>query len=186
MNASRLVSMAVGGIAWVLVWGAAPGCAPSVGAYCNRVCDCTGCDDSEHDECVTTFNDQREVARKASCEAEFNDALSCANTGFTCTGERPGFSGCDAEATKLSECSGGSAVFGNACEAAAALYIGHYEECTGQQIENTSNGTSCTAEEGRLVLCAAGCYAETSCAFVNGTGSSEESTAYADCVTTCY
>ena len=81
--ATMLRTMAAGTLGTML-WALAPGCGPSVGAYCNKICDCTGCSDSELDDCVDAIDDARKDAEDEGCSGEFDAYLSCLDGELTC------------------------------------------------------------------------------------------------------
>lgn len=109
------------------LWTMAQGCGPSIGSFCNKVCDCMGCSDSERDDCVDSLEDQRKAAEDEDCGGEFNDYLSCTSSELECEDDIATADGCDSEAEKLAECTKGSVVGGNAVLA----YCNNACDCTG-------------------------------------------------------
>lgn len=93
-------------MAVVLVGGAAPGCAPSAGAYCRKVCDCTGCDAAAEAECVDDLSDAQHRASKKECGDKFNAYFSCIDGQTKCVGGALEVEGCESEGEALVTCAG--------------------------------------------------------------------------------
>lgn len=85
------------------VLGAA-GCGPSASALCNKGCDCTGCSDSEYDECVDSFEDAQKAADDEGCSDQYSDYIGCVNDEFECRDGDVDIDGCDAEVEALFVC----------------------------------------------------------------------------------
>jgi hypothetical protein len=88
----------------VTFWGVAPGCGPSIGAYCNKVCDCVGCSDSQRDDCIDDADDARKAAENKGCRGQFDDLLSCGANELECKDGYTQTDGCDSEVEAYNEC----------------------------------------------------------------------------------
>ena len=112
---SALGKVAVGALV-VTFWGVAPGCGPSIGAYCDRVCDCTGCSATQQDDCVDTTDDVRRKADKKGCRSQFDDLLSCGLEELECKDGHAHIDGCESEQEAFLKCiadkPGGTGGFG--------------------------------------------------------------------------
>ncbi len=131
MSATNWIMRAIAGAAMTAVWALAAGCNPSVGAFCNKVCDCTGCDDAQAAGCVDRAEEARKQARDTGCGDEFNAMLSCMNATFTCENDAPSTVGCEEELESLNACApgiGGSLGL-NPCEAYNQAVIAKYKSC---------------------------------------------------------
>jgi hypothetical protein len=104
---SALGKMAVGSLV-VTFLGIAPGCGPSIGAYCDKVCDCQGCSDTQRDDCIDTADDARRNADHKGCRGEFDKLLSCGMEELECKDGYPKIDGCDSEQKKYLECVAGT------------------------------------------------------------------------------
>jgi len=107
MKPLRFFKLAFAAAAVTLAWGVAPGCGPSVASYCNKVCDCQGCDDQQRESCVENVQLQQGTARDAGCATEWSDLFSCTNAEAECNDGYLSADGCDAERKALSDCGGG-------------------------------------------------------------------------------
>jgi hypothetical protein len=67
--------------AWLVAVGALStglvGCGGSVGAACDKYCECVGCTDAEFDECLDDGEVARDRAADVGCVAEGDDYLYC-------------------------------------------------------------------------------------------------------------
>jgi hypothetical protein len=120
MKVKTLWNTAVLILASTGIWTLAQGCGPSIGSFCNKVCDCMGCSDSEQDDCVDSLEDTRKAAEDEGCGSEFNDYLSCSSSELECEDDVAIADGCDSEAQKLAECTKGAVIGGNPVEAYCA------------------------------------------------------------------
>lgn len=83
------------------------GCGNSISGYCDDVCDCKGCSDDEHDECVDTNEDIERRAEEEGCEDQYDDFFDCQNDEFECrSGGRVDDDGCESESVTLLRCIG--------------------------------------------------------------------------------
>lgn len=183
----KQVGKALIGAAVMVLWGLAPGCGPSAGSYCNKVCDCLGCDESERADCIDSVDDARKGAERAQCSSEFDDYLSCFNGELTCVDDAIDADGCETEAEALSQCGGPVILGGNACERLYATAEAKYEECGvdfpgGEQPE-------CTGEQAAQAQCFQPCYQDLDCVLLTDPDSPEGTAAsneFGDCVTSCF
>lgn len=162
----------------------ASGCAPSAASYCEKICYCTGCGESQKDNCIDAIDDARKKAEKADCGGEFNAALSCASAEFSCTGDVADYGDCSTEGQALYECAGITGTLGaNACEVAISIIYKKYEEC-GIAIDPVGEVPECPPEVGGQYSCIAGCIDDTTCGVLNGTDSNGQQ-AFANCIGGC-
>lgn len=97
----------LGATGTLLLWAAAPGCGGvTVSSFCDKVCDCSGCTESERSDCVDNGEEIRDNAADEGCSAQFDTYLSCLNNEATCVNDTIDADGCEDEAEKLSECAG--------------------------------------------------------------------------------
>lgn len=167
------------------LWAAAPGCGPSVGAYCDKVCDCVGCSDSERTECVDAIEDVRKQAEEAGCGSEFNDVLSCANSELECTNDSISADGCESEADALNKCgtSTGGGIGNTVCDIAVDAIYAKYEACA-IAVEPGGETGECTEALGKQATCVAACVDAASCETLKGEDS-EGAQAFSDCLSVC-
>lgn len=92
------------GVISAVIWGATPGCGPSAGGYCEKLCDCTGCSVSENAECVDSIEDVRAAADEKGCRDKFDAYLSCVDHELLCVQGAVDADGCEAEQTALFDC----------------------------------------------------------------------------------
>lgn len=172
------------------LWALTPGCGTSTGAYCNKVCDCQGCSDSELDECVDSIDDAKKAASDEGCSSQFDALLSCINSELTCEDSKAEADGCDAESEELFKCAPTVSGIGkNGCERAADIFIAKIEACGGSVEVGDGEPGECTAEAGAQALCTAACYEAASCDCI-GVGDAtqcgeDELNTYVDCITVC-
>lgn len=172
-------------------WGAAPGCGPSAGSYCNKVCDCTGCDQTERADCLDTVDDARKASEDKECGSEFNDYFACVSSETTCVDDKVDFDGCDAEAEALSKCGGPVVLGGNACERYADTVIAKYAECNVDLATGNGGEVECSPENAVLASCLSPCIVELDCVCIdpdliaNGDCTAEASQSYSDCSAAC-
>lgn len=143
--------------AWLLVAaGLAPGCGGSTtttGSYCEKVCDCIGCNASEREDCADTVDDARKVADGEGCAALFDAYLSCVEGETTCVNDEVDADGCEAELDALAACAGPITLdkpkdCASRCEAA--------NKCEGATQVDCANACANAAE----LVSASGCQAE--------------------------
>ncbi|MCA9621314.1 MAG: hypothetical protein KC731_19965 [Myxococcales bacterium] len=155
-------------------------------ALCDRVCDCTGCSDSERDDCVDTLDDAQRRAENAGCGDAYDDYLSCIDGELTCLDGKVDADGCESEAEAVADCGGGIVGgVGNACEAAANRIIAKFDSC-GIDTSGSSGGggAECSAALGAQAQCLADCVEATSCATLQGTDQAGLQE-YSSCVAAC-
>lgn len=173
-----------------LAWLTAPGCKPSVGSYCDKLCDCVGCSQPEREECVDLLDDYRKQAEADGCGGEFDAMLSCANEELVCTDGQLEGDGCEPQAEKLYECTnaeGGGPIPGakTACDLAADAIIAKYEECNiAVTVDPDAEMAECTEALGKQSICVADCTTEASCETLKGEDQ-DGAVAYAECIGGC-
>ncbi len=128
MNIKRVWNTAVLTLMATGLWTVAQGCGPSIGSFCNKVCDCVGCSDSKRDDCVDSLEDTKKAAEEKDCGSEFNDYLSCTTSELECKDGYATADGCDAEAKAFSKCTKGSVIGGGS---SVQDYCGTYCDCQG-------------------------------------------------------
>lgn len=150
MRLMRTGRWVLGAASTLLLWAAAPGCGGvTVSSFCDKVCDCTGCTETERSECVDTGEDLRDTAADEGCSAEFDTYLSCLNSEATCVDDVIDADGCESEATKLAECagpieSGSVATCQKVCEATQKCPDAQPVDCA----PTCTNGVADIAESG--------------------------------------
>ena len=105
-----------------VIWGTIPGCGPSSGSYCNKICECEGCSDPERADCVDSVDDARKLADDNGCAEKFDAYFSCIDSEVSCTAGRIDADGCDAELTALAQC---GVPFAGSNVAACLAYVDH-------------------------------------------------------------
>jgi len=105
MNARSYIKMAMALFlgSSVLTLGLA-GCGSSASSYCNRACDCVGCSENEHDECIDDYEDAQKAADDEGCGDQFSAASSCLDDEFTCNDGDIDADGCNSENEALFKC----------------------------------------------------------------------------------
>jgi hypothetical protein len=196
MKLAMTIKTTVVGLLGTMIWATVPGCGSSIGSLCNKVCDCTGCNDSQADDCVDNFDDARKVAEEEGCSSEFDAVLSCASSELTCKDDKVQIDGCDGENEALFKCSSKiklDGIGGNACERYAEKVIAKYEGC-GVKIETGDQGsgeTSCSDSQAKQAACLTPCIDKVPCECVNpdkiaaGECTEEKSKDVNDCVSAC-
>lgn len=188
MRLAQVVRATVVGAAGIVFWGMAPGCGPSVGAYCNKVCDCTGCSDSEVDDCVDSTDDARKAAGEAGCGSEFDAALRCAASELSCEDARVQTDGCEEENEALYECTPDViGPGGNACDVYVSKIVARYQACGVEIDTEPEESAECTTAIAEQARCLSPCIELLDCVCINGTGgcTSEVIAPYGDCVQAC-
>lgn len=153
------VKAALASMAVILAWGAAPGCVPSAGSYCKKVCDCTGCDEAAESSCVDTVGDAQHRASKKECGGEFDAYFSCLDAQTKCVDGAVDDDGCESEADTLTACAGDIGLgFGASCQTLcerAQQECGNGGDCATscQQSEDLAQTTGCKSEYNAILAC---------------------------------
>ncbi len=108
MNSVRRGGVVLAG-AWVLAMAvaASPGCGgASAESLCELVCDCTGCSESERDDCIDSVDDAQAEAAKEGCDDAYEAFTACAEERLDCDDDTVDLSDCDDEAEDLADCVG--------------------------------------------------------------------------------
>ena len=93
----------------------ASGCSVSAQEICDIKCNCEGCSQEQHDDCVADVNATVTKAESLECSTQYSNWLSCVEQEAECrNGATFAWDGCEIEEDALNEC-GGS----DACTAAA-------------------------------------------------------------------
>jgi hypothetical protein len=128
-----------------------PGCGSSASSLCSDICDCTGCSDSEMDDCVDDVEDAEKEAGDEGCEDQYDDFISCFAEELECRDGEIDADGCESEATSLAKCldhpievSGGL----DPCQRAAR----HFEDC-GIQTGGGGEPGQCTDQTAVFAEC---------------------------------
>jgi hypothetical protein len=82
------------------------GCGSTAESLCDRVCECTGCNDDKRKECSDFAEDAELDAEQADCLAEYDELVSCYDSSFECVNNVPTYEGCAGETVNLFECQG--------------------------------------------------------------------------------
>ena len=189
-SVATVVRAAVLGMAAVAVWGLTPGCGgPSIGAYCDKVCDCMGCSKSQRDDCADSIEDAKSAAGKDGCGDQFNDYFSCVNEELECNNDQISADGCESEAEALGKCSAGSGFGKTACEKLADQVIGRYKAC-GVEIPQSGGGdTECSDAQENQAKCLMPCIGLIPCVCIDPDlaeqCTSDQAAPYVECVTSC-
>jgi len=188
MDSIKSARWVFGAASTVLLWGLAQGCGPSVATFCDKVCDCGGCTETERTDCVDDIQDSAKSAGDAGCSGEWDSYFSCANAELECTNDAPSVDGCDSEMEALVDCAGPLPGIGGSCSSiceeskscdGADPSVDCAESCSDS--EAIADGTGCRALFDSIVSCASN--APDVC---NSTGSlcNDEGSKYLDCVVT--
>jgi hypothetical protein len=73
-------------------------------AYCDKSCDCTGCNAQQKIDCEDGVDDARKQAEQENCLPEYDKLVSCGNAEFECTNGQVTTDGCTAEYADLLQC----------------------------------------------------------------------------------
>lgn len=85
----------------------ASGCSVSANEICNIKCNCQGCSQQEHDDCVGDVNSTVQKAEQLGCSSQYSDWLSCVEREAECrNGDTFAWDGCEIEEDALSACGG--------------------------------------------------------------------------------
>ena len=87
------------------------GCSYGPEDYCQDLCDCTGCSDSELDECIDNAEDQYDDAVDEGCDDLADEYLSCLGEEAECRGDDFDADGCEREALDAYQCTYGQGGF---------------------------------------------------------------------------
>jgi hypothetical protein len=193
MSMKSVVTMAraaVLGVAAVAFWGLAPGCGgPSIGAYCDKACECVGCNDKQRDECTDAVGDAKKKAEDDGCSDQFNDYLSCVNEELECKNDQLNADGCESEAKAFGKCSGGSGFGKNGCEKLADKVAALYEKCGVDPGQSQGGDTQCSGAQEAQAQCLSPCVDIIPCVCIDSNQfeqcTSEVAQPYTDCVTAC-
>lgn len=172
-------------------WGIAPGCGPSAGSYCNKVCDCSGCSETERLDCVDTVDDARKASEDKECGSEFNDYFACVSGETTCVDDKIEVDGCDAEADALAKCGGPVVIGGNACERYADVVVAKYATCNVELEVGNGEEVECSEANVKLATCLIPCVDKLGCECIDpdlieqGACTAESSQVYSDCSSAC-
>lgn len=181
MKVLRFTRLALAAAAVTLAWGVAPGCGPSAASYCNKVCDCQGCDDDQRQSCVENVQDAQTTAKDAGCSAEWSNYFSCNNAEAECTNDHLTSDGCEAERKALSDCGGGSvADCAGLCDAFAECQGSDPSTCLDScdQQQSFIDESGCNTEWSGYIDCLLG--VEDLCNF-NGEECIDQAIEYSDC-----
>jgi hypothetical protein len=193
MNAKDMgtvVRAAVLGMAAVTLWGLAPGCGSSIGSYCDQVCECVGCSESERTDCADSLEDAKKAAEDDGCGGEFQDFLSCINSELECKDDQFSADGCDAEAEAFGECSPTSGIGKNACQKLVDTALAKYEACgVDPQDIGIDPDDECTEEEAAQAECFGPCFQQAPCECIDPEApegcTAEIIQPYIDCIQGC-
>jgi len=132
------------------------GCGTSASAVCDEICDCVGCSENEHENCIDDFEDAERVAENEGCDDQYEEYLSCFDEEIQCRSSELDVDGCESEAESLSKCLGGNVSIGGPLDPCQQLVNkfrgcgfevadGDDDECTrdAQELASCLNGKSC-------------------------------------------
>ncbi|MFO0590079.1 MAG: hypothetical protein U0441_21235 [Polyangiaceae bacterium] len=121
----------------LFAWIAAPGCAPSSGSYCMKMCACADCSASDEADCIDLLKLTQRTSAEKGCGSQYDTFLSCADSLLTCGDGVPDRT-CDDERSALTACTGGDPVqFGSLCTT-ACLRVGNL--CGTSDLASCSSG----------------------------------------------
>ena len=93
----------------------AGGCSVSAEEICDIKCNCEGCSQEQHDDCVADVNATVTKAEGLGCSTQYSNWLSCVEQEAECrNGATFAWDGCEIEEDALNQCGGG-----DSCSAAA-------------------------------------------------------------------
>lgn len=165
-----------------------PACKPSAGTYCTKVCDCSGCTESERSDCVGSVTDSRGSAEDAGCSKEFDAYFSCISSATTCVSQRIQATGCEAEADALSKCGVSVLLGGDPCAQLTTVIEERFTECGIDSMVNGGEQSECTDELARQARCYLPCYQALECIVLIDPGAPEAqgpTQSFSDCVVKC-
>ena len=156
-------------------------CGTSAVSFCDQVCACTGCSDSEKADCVDSFEDSEKVAGEAGCDGEFDALVECSADELECNDSTVTVDGCDAEAEAVVDCADSTIVIGgNSCEAIVQRLLQKFESCGLES--GPGQTTACTAEVEAQARCFEPCFENVSCEVLTG---QEPDPTFSECVSSC-
>jgi len=80
---------------------------PTFEGLCDRICDCEGCSDTEHAECIDQLEDDQQQSEVEGCATEFDDFIECSDAELECVGDDVDLAGCSTLQEALASCYGG-------------------------------------------------------------------------------
>jgi hypothetical protein len=180
---------AFGAAAFVLLLGVlSPACRPSAGSYCNKVCDCRVCEETERLDCVDSVNNARQESEDKQCSEQFNAYFSCINSATTCVSNKVQATGCEAEADALSKCGGPVVLGGNACDQFASVVESKFTSCGIEIPPDGGETAECTDELARQSKCFLPCYQDMDCIVLIDPSAPEAqgpTQSFTDCIVKC-
>jgi len=166
----------------------ASSCGPSAGSYCNKLCDCTDCTESERSDCVGQVSDAREESSSKGCASEFSAYFSCVNSAAECVASKVHVTGCDAESEALSRCGGPVTLGTNACDQLAITIQDKFTECGLQLPDQPPDSTECTPDLAKVSACYLPCYKAVDCLVLTDPTNPQAAgptKTFSDCVAAC-
>lgn len=167
----------------------AQGCGTSLASYCDKICACTGCSQSQKDDCVTQAEEMRKSADDKGCASDFDAAIGCLSKA-QCIDDALSLAGCESELEAFDKCDAG-VVGQDACQRYADHLIAKYEDC-GIVIASASTSSSvqvtCTEADAKLLGCYDACLPLVNCACLKdptGNTCADDQKQYNDCMTAC-
>lgn len=89
----------------LLAGAAGPGCSSGgPGDYCQRLCDCVGCNDQQLQGCIDDAEDLYDDAVRAGCGAEADATFSCVAAEGACRSGQYDTDGCEYEIKAADKC----------------------------------------------------------------------------------
>lgn len=160
------------------------------GHLCDQICECTGCSEAEHAECVDGYGDLASNAEAEGCTARLDRWLDCLAEETQCLDGVVDSDGCEALANELAVCGGTTTVpdAQSRCKVASATVAEKVEACGLELPDDGAPGAEveCTDDLAAQIECMAECYDDVSCGVLRGTSSGhDELTEYGDCLTAC-
>lgn len=99
----RIIAVTLATIAASLGGLTLSACGSSSEPFCEQVCACEPCSEGEQAECEREIAEHADTANRIGCRAQFEIALSCAESSFTCVEGEFKIS-CDAQEAALLSC----------------------------------------------------------------------------------
>lgn len=188
MSKLRLLAVVAAASSTFVLFGTlGPGCTPSATALCDRICECSGCSESQRADCVDDLEDAEAAADEAGCSLEFNDVARCFDAELECRNDAHKVDGCDAETEELRLCALGVdvGIFGDPCQAANTRMLARFEAC-GIDVGDPGDveQIECTDSVARQTTCFAECVDAASCGALNGEDTNA-SVAFSQCLGSC-
>jgi len=85
----------------ILGYGA---CGGSESAICDDACDCEGCSDRQHEDCLDDFDDTSRRAENYGCEDIYDDWVVCIEDTSRCRNGHDFDADCGREKDRLKDC----------------------------------------------------------------------------------